>query len=167
MQIPAKGHAYRFKVKAMRFFTLLLLGLFLYANTGFTIVRHICSADPVDRVMIFNEYTAGESSGCCCCSGADQISDCDGHASPYLMLAPCCKEFYSYLKADLTSLPSTKIRDFLYPALTSDFPMLCIEDPVSEPRVIGPVPVADPVPPPGGKTLIYYLHQVKIPYHFS
>ncbi|NCA77471.1 MAG: hypothetical protein EOM90_14155 [Alphaproteobacteria bacterium] len=167
MQIPATGHAYRFKVKAMRVFTLLLLGIFLYANTGFTVVRHICNVDPFDQVMIFNEYTTEASSGCCCCSGAVQISDGDGHASPYLMPAPCCKEFYSYLKADLTSLPSTKIRDFLYPALTPDFPMLCIEELVSEPPVIRPVPVANPVPPPGGKTLIYYLHQVKIPYHFS
>lgn len=167
MRILTKRQAQKFKEHAMRILTLLLFGLFLYANTGFVVVRHICSTDPVDRVRIFGEYATEESSGCCCCAEEVQISDNDGHSSLNLMPAPCCKELYSYLKADFTSLPSTKIRDFVYPNPAPEFPMLCMEEPVAEPQVIRPVPVTDPVPPPGGKTLIYYLHQVKIPYHSS
>ena len=142
-------------------FTLLILAVFLTGTTGVSFYIHECSSSNTREVVAFPEITNKAIS--CCCDQEVHGSIHTEESIPFIEEPPCCTNKRIYLKATFTGFPvSYQLTGKLNHAdLPADFLSMLYEDQKQE--IARPVTIVDHPPPLSGKSLIHFLHQIKIP----
>ncbi|MCX6248170.1 MAG: hypothetical protein NTW10_10570 [Bacteroidetes bacterium] len=137
----------------------LLLLIFLAGSTGISFFVHTCGSSHKKDVFAFREIFH-QDIGCCCVEndaaktppGTSSYSD-DG----------CCKTSHLFVKAPFIGFPVTE--KLTVNLSVVELPMFSPSQPSpSEDSGISFVPYTDTSPPPlSGITLVYFLHQIRIP----
>ena len=142
-------------------FTILILIVFLTGTTGVSFYIHECRSSNTREVFAFPEISNKAIS--CCCDKEVLVSIYSGESLPFIEQPPCCTNTHIYLKAALTGFPvSYQLTDNLKQA---DLPTYFLNILYDEQKyeMESHVSIVDHPPPLSGKSLVYFLHQIKIP----
>jgi hypothetical protein len=144
-----------------KFFLFLILAIFLAGTTGISFYLHECSSNHKRDIFVYPEIS-NKTASCCC---ADEVHGSLNSVEKVTSFKEpeCCKNTHVYLKVTFTGFPVFYQFDqkLLQIELPADFLSLSINDQV-------PVNVdyklsIDHPPPRYGKSLVHFLHQIKIP----
>ena len=141
-----------------------MLAVFLAGMNGVSFYVHECSSSNIREVFAFREIFEQKAS-CCCEDETCVVSP----GAPILSLSEqeCCKSSLIYLKAAITALRviSPDDNNEMTSDATADIPGFVPFDESCTAAFVTPV-VYHP-PPLAGRSLVLYLHQIKIPVSIS
>lgn len=144
--------------------TIFLVILLLFANIGLSVVRHICHASQEENIAAFTEFEVGESPSCCCAGEGTPVTKSQDPLTESFNPVPCCSDITQYIKADITSLPAGKSITIDQTVIQMHLPLILLSDTGPDQVLVRLIPESSQPPPlPGGKDLVLFLHQVKIP----
>jgi hypothetical protein len=151
---------------------LLILMVFLFGTIGLSVLRHRCNSSKQNSVTLYAEIFNRSQSSCCDDEPAVNASSCyhkfkGSEMSESIDPAPCCKSTISFFKLEIFSFRGDNKIFKIVPFDHSLFPLFFYEiEPYEQPDHV-PAHFQFYAPPLFGKTLVYFLHQVKIPAHPS
>ena len=142
-------------------FTILILIVFLTGTTGVSFYIHECRSSNTREVFAFPEISNKAIS--CCCDKEVHGSILSEESLPFIEEPPCCTNTHLYLKAAFTGFPvSYQLKDNVKHA---DLPTYFLNILYDEQKyeMESHVSIVDHPPPLSGKSLVHFLHQIKIP----
>lgn len=142
-----------------RFFLFMMLVVFLAGSTGITYSFHSCLSSGKTDLKLFPEIFS-QSPSCCCESASENSMPFNAYFSE----PDCCKTTWGFIKTVFTGIPLNYHFDKI---LSVEF--LCHNVSLSiiwhpEPLSTVLIPPDDHSPPLSGTSLIYFLHQIRIPF---
>jgi hypothetical protein len=142
-------------------FLFLMLAIFLIGTTGVSFYIHECTSSQKKEVFAFPEIL-NQKVSCCC---AEDVHGNAGSADPDLSYKDpgCCKNIHVYLKASFTGVPLFYQfnPDLTQKIIHSDFLTLLHNDTSVE--ITSFTSQVDHPPPRSGRSLVFFLQQIKIP----
>ena len=140
--------------------SLLMLVLFLTGTTGISFYIHTCSETHKRNIYAFPELVKPVSD-CCTEDAISPMAENCNH--PLGVDAACCKNEHIYLKAAFVSVPVT-LQDFSILLNDCYFPHSTkIIFPVQDNTFRDELLFSGNSPPISGKTLVFFIHQIRIP----
>ncbi len=135
--------------------TVFLVLLMLAGTTGFNVWHHVCACRPVAEVKVHS---------CCEAEATRPVSGADACGTGCAHDHKGCKDVPVYFKATIIAVPA--VHKVLLPelarVLVSELPFIpAAAGETDEPQF---VISRDKPPPRAGKQLVYYLHQLRIPF---
>jgi len=147
---------------------LFFLLVFLYGNTGMSVLRHHCNSSGQTTITIFPDFHSQSDGGCCAmessgraCENPDYITK--GHEPQQIDEAPCCLNIVSYYKLEIVS---ERVQKQVLPILRVIQPLF---QPILQSEMVDNIVFAIPAyyqvhsPHITGRMLLCFLHQIKIP----
>jgi len=138
---------------------ILLLLVFMTGSTGISILHHICSGSKTDHVTVYPEFFSHSSSACC--ADEETINRADLPVS--FTATPCCKNLLSFFKLPvitvLSSHPEIPVNPFISFLELNPGIQILRDIPFPEKNIH----FEFYSPPFYGRSLIHYLHQIKVP----
>jgi hypothetical protein len=149
-----------------------LLSVFLFSSMGVSILHHICNTSNTDDVTLYPEFF--QMPGSSCCEGGQEDLACypdtettSSDNTLYFNAAPCCVSINSFLKLEMVTIRAEKLMINSFPTLVPQY-FLPVPEIAAIESIKYPIHFLQFHPPPlGGKQLIHFLHQQKIPDHPS
>lgn len=139
---------------------LLVSMLYLAGSTCVNFSVHTCSGSQKTDVTLFPEFQK-ESAGCCCQGFTSQLP---APVKSTISDPGCCKTTFRSFKANLNSFNVT-VKTVANPSLQVISELPVRNCPTMERQCLAEyLPWLDHSPPLSGKSLIYFLHQIRIPY---
>ena len=145
---------------------LLIIAIFLFANIGISVLRHICHSSNTTEVRVYPEFSHETCSGCCCIENTPTDRLPIDPDSIHFESVPCCQDVVSYLKPELSFLPAEKHISADIFLISFASPLFLLPESVRKPVIGAMLKHRDHAPPVTGKLLVYFLHQIKIPARF-
>ena len=151
---------------------LFLLLIFLFGTTGLSLLHHTCNSSKENNVTAYPEFFKTSGSSCCedefiGYASANQEAFTPDVLSQHLDAAPCCKTTVAFFKLLILT---ERVEKLTITDVSAHKPLV----PVSlntilpfEQPLLKPAHFQFHSPPLYGKTLVYYLQQLKIPDHPS
>lgn len=133
--------------------SIFLVIMVLFSTTGFTLWHHICACQPVKEVH-----------SCCPGDMQEPVKTNDACGTGCAHDHKGCKDIPVYYKASIVaiSLNVKVVPDDLSTALEIELPFISEHDNASVNNIL---PVYKERPPPrAGRDLVFYLHQIRIPF---
>jgi len=139
-----------------------MIVVILAGTTGITFFIHTCSGSQKIEITAYPELF--KHSFTCCCSDentsqAHNTSQLLGVKAP-----PCCKNQHLFLKSYVSTIPAAQSfsgSTILFTVHPAD--LLLQVTRYKQPAVADYIPWLDHSPPWSGKTLVYFIHQIRIP----
>jgi hypothetical protein len=141
----------------------LILVFFLAGTTGITLFIHTCTSSHKTEISAYPEIFK-HTSDCCCAE--EGINKSVASSKDLEIDNPeCCKNQHLFLKAYITGLPVVQ-NHLINTPLFQTHPVDLMNLIVKERHLICDeyLPWLDHSPPLSGKTLVYFIHQIRIPY---
>ncbi len=152
--------------------SIFFLLVFLFGTTGLTVLRHTCISSKQNNVTVFPEFFKSSDDGCCenettgyasaCCSCHETAG-----THPQVDSSPCCKSDLSFFKLEILTKTVDKLKLDVLNAFLHFRSNPLVSIPLFEQPVFEYAHYQFHSPPLFGRTLVYFLHQIKIPDHPS
>ena len=139
----------------------LLMMVFLAGSTGLSFYIHTCGSTHNTKVYLFKEIFSKRMS---CCCDEDLSGNATNNRSLTYQDENCCRISHLFIKAPLAGFPvleKISLRS-LPVAELHESPYLQLQ-PVRDAEIILHSYICHSPPPFFGVTLIYYIHQIRIP----
>jgi hypothetical protein len=149
------------KRKIQAVLSCLLLVIFLAGTTGITLFIHTCSSSHKTEVSAYPEIFR-HSTACCCEENSSTATPPSKETE--INNPECCRNQQLLLKASLIGFPVT----YLQLIKATFFPIPLVDNtllPVNQEHgsLAEYLPWLDHSPPLSGKSLVYFIHQIRIP----
>ena len=138
----------------------LLLLIFLAGSTGITFYIHTCGSSHQKEVFLFHEIFH-QKVDCSC----EENQNGDQSSVPVINDNDCCRISHLFIKASFLGFPVVEKSPVPYTQwFVSPGFLLIFTQPVQDSKASF-IPFRDPSPPPiFGRSLVYFLHQIRIPF---
>ncbi|HNY01551.1 MAG TPA: hypothetical protein PKG48_03135 [Bacteroidales bacterium] len=146
---------------------LAMILVLLYGTAGMTVFHHICNGKHTDEVTLYSGILTGPESSCCgdemrvapvACSMNSKADGASRIEEP-----ACCKSLLAFYKLDVTQ---TRVMEPLHTTLAvADIPAAieCAISAAHPPQDVTTSFYRFESPPLSGRSLVIFLHQVRIP----
>jgi len=140
---------------------LMILVLFT-GTTGITFFIHTCSGSQKTEITAYPEFFKHAST--CCCSDENASQETGISPTPELKKPSCCRNQNLFLKSYVSTAPSVQSvtgKTILFPLYPEG--LLVSFTHYKQPAVTEYLAWQDHSPPWTGKSLIFFIHQIRIP----
>ena len=139
--------------------------VFLFGITGISFYHHTCSSSNDDNVTVYPGIFEKPTLSCCENETTAQAGFTDSGSPVSIEATPCCKSISTYLKLQVITVRSYRLVLNLDNTLFTVFPLRDRVFPAIEQFFTKHFFLQFHPPPLAGRTLLQFLHQIKIPSH--